>query len=133
MSWLNYSLSRHRMQSRTFAYIINWYACLSLIWFGKTSEIFWIQTICKLRERERERLRSACIRISFNLEKYHISVLKISAFARQKSDIRQYICFACFLSHAQMFKLTKHSFLIPFGSDLDPNADNVFFPSFLRD
>ena len=52
------------MQSRTFAYMIDsWYACLPLIWFGMTSEIFWIQTICKLskqvveRERERERLK----------------------------------------------------------------------------
>ena len=44
------------------------------------------------RERERERETSACIRISFNLEKYHVSVLKkdtwrcfscASAFARQ--------------------------------------------------
>ena len=35
-------------------------ACLPLIWFGTTSEIFLIQTICKLRkqrERERERER----------------------------------------------------------------------------
>ena len=29
--------------------------------------------------------------------------------------------FAYFLSHAQIFKLTKHSFLIPFRSGLDPN------------
>ena len=68
---------------------------LPLIWFGKTSEIFWIQTIFKLskqereRERERERARetSACLRISCNLEKYHEWVLKsfscASAFARQ--------------------------------------------------
>ena len=82
MSRLNYILSGHRRQSRTFAYIINsWYACLPLIWFGKTSEIFWIQTISKpllqVRERERERETSACIRISFNLEKYHALVLKM--------------------------------------------------------
>ena len=31
-----------------------------------------------------------------------------------------------------MFKLTKQSFLNSFGSDLDPNSDNVFF-SFLRE
>ena len=31
-------------------------------------------------------------------------------FCTTKSDIPQYWCFACFLSHAQMFKLTKHSF-----------------------
>ena len=83
-------------------------------WFGffcKTSEVFWIQTICKLwkageRERERERETSACcIIISCYLEKK----LRIgtendnsrclscaSAFAS-----RQYWCFACFLSHAK--------------------------------
>ena len=33
----------------------------------------------------------------------------------------------CFLSHSQMFKLTKHSFLNSIGSDLDLNSDNVFF------
>ena len=32
-------------------------------------------------------------------------------FCRTKSDILQYWRFACFLLHAQMFKLTKHSFL----------------------
>ena len=32
-------------------------------------------------------------------------------FCATKSDIRQYWCFARFLSHGQMFKLTKHSFL----------------------
>ena len=32
-------------------------------------------------------------------------------FCTTKSDIRQYWWFACFLLHAQMFKLTKHSFL----------------------
>ena len=49
-------------------------------------------------------------------------------FCTTKSDIRHW-CFACCLSHAQMFKLTKYSFLnsIPFGSDLDPTSDNVFF------
>ena len=126
-SRLNYILSRHRTQSRTFAFIINfWYACLPLIWFGKTSEIFCIQTICKLWKQmvERERGRretSTCIRISLNLEKYHVSVgcwkwyleilLVRIGFCTTKSDIRQYWRFACFLSHAQMFKLTKHSFL----------------------
>ena len=32
-------------------------------------------------------------------------------FCTTKSDIRRYWCFVCFLSHSQMFKLTKHSFL----------------------
>ena len=67
------------------------------------------------RERERERETRVCIRISCNLETYHVSVLKMllvrNSFCTTKSDIRQYWCFACFLSHAQMFKLTKHSFL----------------------
>ena len=105
---------------------------LPLIWFGKTSEIFWIQTIFKLwKQRERERETSACIRISCNLEKYHEWVLKsfscTSAFARQSR-----ICFVCLLSHSQMFKLTKHSFLnsirIWSGSELW----QLFF-SFLRE
>ena len=81
MSGLNYIILRHRTQSRTFAYIINsWYACLPLIWFGKTSEIFldpnYLQTL-KAGGRERERETSACTRISLNLEKYHVSVLKM--------------------------------------------------------
>ena len=145
MSRLNYILSRHRTQSRTFAYR---YACLPLIWFGRTSEIFWIQTICTIwkqvveREREREtRETSACIRISCNLEKYHVSVLKWYleillvriGFCTTKSNIRQYWYFACFLLHAQMFKLTKHSFLnsirIWSGSELWQR----FFSSFLRE
>ena len=66
-------------------------------------------------ERERERETSVCIQISCNLETYHVSVLKMllvrNSFCTTKSDTRQYWCFACFLSHAQMFKLTKHSFL----------------------
>ena len=146
MSRLNYILSRHRTQSRTFAFIINfWYACLPLIWFGKTSEIFCIQTICKLwereRERERERETSACIRISFNLEKYHVSVgcwkwyfeihLVRIGFCTTKSDIRQYWRFACFLSHAQMFELTKHSFLNSILIWI--RTLTTFFSSFLRE
>ena len=112
MSRLNYILSRHRTQSRTFGYMINSrYACLPLIWFGKTSEILWIQTICKLckqvvereraserereiekeRERERDKETSACIRISCHLEKYHKSYLEMLlvciGFCTTKSDI----------------------------------------------
>ena len=94
---------------------------LPLIWFGKTSEIFWIQTIFKLRkqvgerererekERERERLALAYESLVIS-KKYHEWVLKsfscASAFARQSR-----IFDGCFLSHSQMFKLTKHSFL----------------------
>ena len=133
MPRLNYILSRHRTQSRSFDYIINsWYAyydddaCLPLIWFGKTSEIFCIQTICKLwyqvvereRERERERLALAyeSLLISKNIMyrcwKWYLEMLLVRiGFCTTKSDIRHYWCFACILSHAQMFKLTKHSFL----------------------
>ena len=71
MSRLNYILWRHQTQSRTFAYIINsWYACLPLIWFGKTSEILpdpnYLQTL-KASGKERERETSACILISKNI------------------------------------------------------------------
>ena len=123
MSRLNYILSRHR----TFTYMINsWYACLPLIWIDKTSEIFWIQTTCKLwkqvgereRERERERLALAyeSLVISKNIMywcwKWYLEMLLVRiGFCMTKSDNWQYWCFACFLSHAQMFKLTKHSFL----------------------
>ena len=92
------------------------------------------------RERERERETSACIRISFNLEKYHVSVgcwkwyleilLVRIGFCTTKSDMRQYWRFACFLSHAQMLKLTKHSFLnsirIWSGSELWQRFFNLF-------
>ena len=118
MSRLNYIRSRHRTQRRTFAYMINsWYACLPLIWFGKTSENY-LQTL--KAERERERDSSACIRNSYNLEKIscigaeniNLEMLLVRiGFCTTKSDIRQYWCYACFLSRAQMFKLTKHSFL----------------------
>ena len=54
-------------------------------------------------------------------------------FCTTKSDIRKYWCFAYFLSHAQMFKLTKHSFpnsiRIWSGSELWQR----FFSSFLRE
>ena len=104
MSRLNYILSSHRTQSRMFAYTINsWYACLPLIWFGKT------QTICELwkqvgeRERERERETSACIRISFNLEKNHVPVLKMlpcaSAFLHDKVGYST-VLMLCMLSTA---------------------------------
>ena len=88
MSRLNYILSRHRTQSRTFAYIINsWYACLPLIWFGKTLEIFWIQTICKfwkqVRERERERERERVSVEWYGLSNY-IPVVRI-AFVSNES------------------------------------------------
>ena len=85
---------------------------LPRIWFGKTSEIFWIQTIFKLwkqvgeREREREREKSC------NLEKYHEWVLKsfscASAFARQS---RIFDGIDALYAFSVSFKLTKHSFL----------------------
>ena len=60
--------------------------------------------------------------------KWYFEMLLVrTGFYTTKSDIRQYWCFACFQSNAQMFKLTKHSFLNSFGSDMDPNPDNVFF------
>ena len=119
MSRLIYILSRHRTQSRTFAYMIkSWYACSPLIWFGKTSEIFWIQTICKLWkqvvEREKERLALAyeSLVISKNIMyrcwKWYLWRCFSCALA---FAIRKNWCFACFLSHVQMFKLTKLSFL----------------------
>ena len=58
---------------------------LTLLIFGMpvcpwTSEIFldpnYLQNL-KAGGKERERETSACIRISFNLEKYHVSVLKM--------------------------------------------------------
>ena len=76
----------------------------------------YFQTL-KAGGRERERETSACLRISCNLEKYHEWVLKsfscASAFARQSRifDGIDALYIALFLSHSQMFKLTKHSFL----------------------
>ena len=44
--------------------------------------------------------------------KWYLEMLLVGiGFCTTKSDIRQYWCFACLLSHARMFKLTKHSFL----------------------
>ena len=85
-------------------------------------------------ERERERETSSCIQISFNLKKYHVSVRKMilgdaSRAHRLLHDKvgNSTVLMLCMLSIAcQMFKLTKHSFLNPFGSDPDPNSDNVF-------
>ena len=80
MSRLNYILSRHGTQSRTFAYMINsWYAPdLVSQDVGDVLDPNYLQTL-KAGGRERERVRetSACIRISCNLEKYHVSVLKM--------------------------------------------------------
>ena len=107
---------------------------MPLIWFGKTSEMFWIETICKLwkqvvereRERERENERLALAykslviskNIMYRCWKWYLEILLVRiGFCVTKSDIRQYWCFACFLSHAQMFP--------EFHSDL--NCDNVFF------
>ena len=120
---------------------------LPLIWFGKTSEIFWIQTIFKLwkqvRERERERERrerereietSAYIRISCNLEKYHEWVLKsfscASAFARQIRIFDGIDALYAFYRIPKCLNWRNILSWIPLGSDLDPNSDNVFF-SFL--
>ena len=77
MSRLNYILSRHRTQSRMFAYMID--SCLfapDLVWqdVGDFLDPNYLQT---LKARERERETSACIRISCNLEKYHVLVLKM--------------------------------------------------------
>ena len=128
MSRLNYILSWHRTQSRMFAYIINsWYACFPMItfaWqdFGDLLDPNYLQTLkAGGRERERERETSACIRISFNLEKYHVSVLKMilgdaSRAHRLLQDKVGYwaVLMLCMLStHAQMFKFPEfHSDLI---------------------
>ena len=63
----------------TFAHMIySWYACLQQD-VGDLLDPNYLQTLKACgREREREeRERSACIRISCNLEKYHVSVLKM--------------------------------------------------------
>ena len=80
------------------------------------------------RERERERETSACIRISFDLEKYYVSVLKMilgdaSHAHRLLHDKVGYstVLMLCMLSIA-----CPNLSWIPFGSDLDPNSDNVF-------
>ena len=80
MSRLNYIILRHRTQSRTFAYMIN--SAPDLVWqdVGDLLHPNYLQTLKaggRERERERERETSACIRISCNLEKFHVSVLKM--------------------------------------------------------
>ena len=100
MSRLNYIISRHRTQSRTFAYMIN--SAPDLVWqdVGDLHPNY-LQTLKaggRERERERERDYSACIQISCNLEKFHVSVLKTilgdasraHRLFTTKSDIRQY-------------------------------------------
>ena len=130
MSRLNYILPRHRTQSRTFAYMINsWYPVCP--WFDLARRLR--SSGSKLfanfeRERERERLALAyeSLVISKNMYrcwKWYLEMLLVRiGFCTTKSDIRQYWCFACFQSHGQMFKSTKHSFLnsirIRSGSEL---------------
>ena len=137
MSRLNYILSRHRRQSRTFAYMINsWYACLPLIWFGKTSEIFWIQTICKLwkqvEERERETIACKSRKIScIGAENDTWRCLSCaSAFARQSRIFDSIDALHAFYHMPKCLNWWNILSWIPFGSDLDLNSDNVFFPSF---
>ena len=148
MSRLNYILLRHRTQSRTLILARIQYVYWirdSCPWFGLVrprrssgSKLFsnfesrWERE----RERERERETSACIRISCNLEKYHEWVLKsfscASAFARQS---RIFDCIDALYAFYCIPKcLNRRNILswIPFGSDLDPNSDNVFF-FFLRE
>ena len=79
---------------------------------------------------ERERDSSACIR--YRCWKWYLEMLLVRiGFCTTKSDIRQYWFLACFLSHAQMFKLTKHSFLnsnrIWSGSELWQRFFFIFF------
>ena len=72
-----------------------------------------MQTL-KAEERERERETSACIQISCNLEKYHVSVLKMilgDASRAHRLLHNKVGSSTVFLSHATMFKLTKQSFL----------------------
>ena len=91
-----------------------------------------------LKAGGRERETSACIWISCNLDimyrcwKWYLEMLLARiGFCTTKSDIRQYWYFACFLSHAQMFKLTKHYFLnsirIWSGSELWQRFFSSFF------
>ena len=90
MSRLNYILSRHRTQSRTFfrgigrkvgrslsLLILGSLFAPDLVWqdVGDLLHPNYLQTLkADGREREGGRETSACIRISFNLEKYHVSV-----------------------------------------------------------
>ena len=80
MSRLNYIISRHRTQSRTFANMIN--SAPDLVWqdVGDLLHPNYLQTLItggRERESERERETSSCIRFSCNLEKFHVSVLKM--------------------------------------------------------
>ena len=118
---------------------------MPLIWFGKTSEIFWIQTICKLwkqvvereRERERERIRgtSACIRshvisknIMYRCWKWHWrSFSCASAFAWKSRIFDSIDALHAFYRMPKCLNRRNILSWIPFGSDLDLNCDNVFF------
>ena len=128
-------------QSRTFAYMINsWDACLPLIWFGKTSEIFRIQTICKLwkqvveRERETQARAYKSLVISKNIMyrcwKWYGTwrcCSCASAFARQSRIFDSIDALHAFYRMPKCLNWRKILSWIPFGSDLDPNSDNVFY------
>ena len=138
MSRLNYIISRHWTQSQTFAYMIN--SAPDLVWqdVGDLLHLNYLQTL-KAGGRERERLvlayESLVISKNFMYRcwKWYLEMPLVRiGFCTTKSDIRQYWCFACFLSHAQMFKLMKHYFLnsirIWSGSELWQR----FFPFFFK-
>ena len=96
MSRLNYILSRHRTQSRTFAYMINsWYACLPLIWFDKASEIYLQTLIAGGRERERERERQALA--------YESLVRKIPCIAAENDTWRCFSRASAFARQSRIF------------------------------
>ena len=126
MSRLNYIFSRHRTQIWTFALV-----CLfapDLVWqdIGDLLGPNYLQT---LKAGGRESLR--------NLEKYHVSVLKIilgdaSRAHRLLHDNVGYstVLMLCMLSIACPNVLIDETFFPEFHSDLI--SDNIFFP-FLRE
>ena len=137
MSRLNYILSRHRTQSRTLILVRTQYVYWvrdSCPWFGLArhrrssgSKLF-----SNFESRwERERETSACIRISCILEKYHEWVLKsfscASAFARQSRIFDGIDALYAFYRIPKCLNWRNILSWIPFGSDLDPNSNNVFF------
>ena len=112
---------------------------LPLLWFGKTSEIFWIQTIFKLWkqvvERERERLALAyeSLVISKNIM---YGCWKNSRAHRLLHDKVGYstVLMLCMLSIAFPNVLIDETFFLEFHSDLIwIRTLTTFFFSFFRE
>ena len=99
---------------------------LPLIWFGN----FWIQTIFKLWkqvvERERERELALAYK-SLVISKNIMSFSCASAFARQSRIFDGIDALYAFYRIPKCLNWRNILSWIPFGSDLDPNSDNIFF------